>query len=423
MLLLKKLFHLVAYLRLIGADGVHLKIASLVHAVSIYQLIKFSNAGSAPGGPYIDQAKLFRIILNGYDPVFISLGSRTVRRTKHVEVFREKYNWSTWSNQATGEMLSDNDELRSYENLFVQMETNLREKLFLSTGLNRNLTRFRYTDHYTEDGDQSGNRSYPPVFSPRFGTNYRSSGSFTFFGNVSHGFSTPSFEETLLPEGEINPGIKPESGWNMEAGLRAGLQNRLRATISYYRIYIKNLLVARRTGEDAYVGVNAGKSIHPGLEAEMKWVVFNPGVYPSLILDGNITWANYRFQHFTDGDSDFSGNLLPGTARSTWLLAGNIHPVKNMAIRIWHRHTGKMPVNDVNSDYTDSYGLTSMEVTFASSTGKIRFNMKAGIQNLFDVRHAAMLAVNAPAFGNASPRYYYPGNPRNYFLSVQMGWK
>lgn len=240
-----------------------------------------------------------------------------------MELFREKYNWSTWSNQLPDELLSDNRELRAYENMFVQLETKFREKLFLSAGLNGNLTRFRYTDQYLPDGNQSGNRFFRPVLSPRVGTNYRISEVFTCFGNISHGFSIPSFEETLLPGGTINPGIKPESGWNMETGIRAGLKNRIRASLSYYRIYIKNLLVARRTGEDAWVGVNAGRSIHPGLEAEMKWVVFNPPSYPSLMLNGNVTLTNFRFQDFVDDDHDFSGNLLPGTSRKTWLLAGN----------------------------------------------------------------------------------------------------
>jgi iron complex outermembrane recepter protein len=34
-----------------------------------------------------------------------------------------------------------------------------------------------------------------------------------------------------------------------------------------------------------------------------------------------------------------------------------------------------------------------------------------------------MLAVNAPAFGSSQPRYYYPGNPRNYYVSVLIGWE
>ncbi|SHI61288.1 iron complex outermembrane recepter protein [Tangfeifania diversioriginum] len=343
--------------------------------------------------------------------------------TSGIELFREKYNWSTWSNDNPENALSNNSEKRAYENLFAQLELNFSDSFFLSAGTNANLTRFDYTDNFPDDGDQSGERSYKPVISPRIGANYKVSGTFSVFGNASHGFSTPSFEETLLPEGQINPDIKPESGWNLEAGIRANWNNRLQATVSYYRIYIKNLLVARRTGEDAYVGVNAGKSLHPGLEAALRWELLNPATYPSLVLSGNATIANYHFQDFVDGDNDYSGNLLPGTTRNTWLLAVNFSPVENIQMKAWHRFTGKMPVDDANSDFTESYGLTNFEAAFNKNFGSIKLELKAGVQNIFDVHHAAMLAVNAPSFGGSLPRYYYPGNPRNYFVSVLLGWR
>lgn len=358
--------------------------------------------------------------LRGYYQLFRERRSVKMTFTAGTELFREKYNWSTRSNHLPNDVLSDNRELRAYGNLFFQVETNIRKKLLLSSGINANLTRFIYTDHYLADGNQSGIRSFRPVFSPRLGANYRISEVFTCFGNISHGFSIPSFEETLLPEGAINPDIKPESGWNLETGLRAGLNNKIRAGISYYRIYIKNLLVARRTGEDAWVGVNAGKSIHPGLEAEIKWNVLHRHSYPSLVLSGNMTRTNYRFKHFIDNDYDYSGNLYPGTSQTTWLLTGQYKPVKSFTIKAWHRYTGKMPVNDSNSDFTEPYGLTNLEVTYTAAAGNFHFTVKTGVQNLFNVRYAAMLAINAPAFGDAPPRYYYPGHPRNYYLTLQI---
>jgi iron complex outermembrane recepter protein len=342
--------------------------------------------------------------------------------TAGFEIFRENYNWSTWSNQNPDQALSDNHEERDYENLFLQVESNLMQKLYISTGLNANFTRFDYTDNFPDDGDKSGTRSYNPVISPRLGINYRLNKTFSFFANASHGFSTPSFEETLLPEGQINTEIKPETGWNFEGGIRTNFNNRIHATVSYYRIYIQNLLVARRTGDDAFVGVNAGKSLHPGLESEIRWIVLNPVSLPSLVISGNATVANYHFKDFVDNDRDYSGNLLPGTARNTWLLAANFIPVRHVELRAWYRYTGKMPVNDANTTFSDSYGLTNIELKYSAESGSIRYEIKGGIQNLLDVHYAGMLLVNAPAFGATPPRYYYPGNPRNYFVTVLLGW-
>ena len=337
-----------------------------------------------------------------------------------LEFFRENYNWSTFSN-STADLLSDNLEKRQYENLFFQMESSFSERVFISAGINGNLTRFYYTDEFTKNGDQSGNQNYQPIISPRLGANVVVNRNLSVFGNVSHGFSTPTFEETLLPAGEINTEIKPETGWNTEIGFRSQISDRVQFSASYYRIYIKNLLVARRTGEDAYVGVNAGKSLHPGLETEIRWNVTNPLKFPSLMLTGNATIANYHFSDFVDEDNDYSGNNLPGTSKTTWFALANFNPTRNISLNIWHSYTGKMAVNDANTDYSDAFGITSMEAKLSGKINRIKLELKGGIQNIFDIKYASMLAVNALAVGGNLPRYYYPGNPRNYFVSVLIG--
>ncbi len=337
-----------------------------------------------------------------------------------LEFFRENYKWSTFSNTNSAK-LTDNREKRQYENLFFQMESSFHEKYIISAGVNGNLTRFYYTDQFTENGDQSGNQSYQPIISPRLGATVIMNRYLSVFGNISHGFSTPTFEETLLPAGEINQDIKPETGWNTEIGFRSQLSNRIQFSASYYRIYIKNLLVARRTGEDAYVGVNAGKSLHPGLETEIRWNVTNPVKFPGLMLTGNATIANYHFSDFVDEEIDYSGNALPGTPKTTWFALANFYPSKNISFNLWYRNTGKMAVNDANSDYSDAFGITNLEAKFFGKINRIKLELKGGIQNIFDIKYASMLAVNAPSVGGRLPRYYYPGNPRNYFVSALIG--
>ncbi|MGE0019776.1 MAG: TonB-dependent receptor [Draconibacterium sp.] len=337
-----------------------------------------------------------------------------------IEFFRENYEWSTFSN-ANENVLSDNREKRQYENLFVQLESGFSERYFISAGVNGNLTRFFYTDFYTENGDQSGEQHYKPAISPRLGVNIVVNRNISVFGNISHGFSTPTFEETLLPAGEINPDIKPETGLSTEIGFRSEWSDRLQFSASYYRIYIKNLLVARRTGEDAYVGVNAGKSEHPGFETELRWIVTNPERFPSLILSGTATFANYHFTEFTDLDIDYSGRLIPGTTKNTWFALANFNVSKKFGFNFWHRFTGKMPVNDANSEFSDPFGISNFEGRFNTKINRLKLQLHAGIQNIFDVHYASMLAVNAPSVGGNLPRYYYPGNPRNYFVSVLIG--
>ncbi len=404
-----------------GQFGVSLNFSpDNMHKISAATFGSFRNADELRPFNLLNESSNF-IGARAYGQKTIDVESSKFILTTGLELFREKYNWSTISNATSADLLSDNMERRQYENLFFQVESAFKEKYFISAGVNGNLTQFYYTDKFLSNGDQSGNQNYKPTISPRLGANVVVSRNFSVYGNVSHGFSTPTFEETLLPAGEINSEIKPETGWNTEIGVRSQLYGRVQFSASYYRIYIKNLLVARRTGEDAYVGVNAGKSLHPGFETEIKWNVTDARKFPSLTLSGNATIANYHFTEFTDLDVDYSGNNLPGTTKNTWFAMANFNPTRNTTINLWHRCTGKMPVNDANSEFTDKYGVTHMEVKYIEKIKKLKLELKAGVQNIFDIHYASMLAVNAPAFGSSLPRYYYPGNPRNYFVSVLIG--
>ncbi|MDX8340145.1 TonB-dependent receptor [Draconibacterium sp. IB214405] len=340
--------------------------------------------------------------------------------TTGIEMFRETYDWQTFDND-DDELLSDNNEKRQYENLFVQVESNIKDRLFISTGLNGNLTRFKYTDHYLDNGDQSGKKNYKPVLSPRLGLNVLLAEEYSLFSNVSHGFSTPTFEETLMPEGTINEDIKPESGWSFETGFRAQFTNRFKLSASYYRIYIDNLLVAHRTGEDAYIGVNAGQSVHPGFEAEFTWVTITHNKNHLLTIYGSTTLANYHFNDFVNLGTDYSGKLLPGTAKETFSLGANLSPLKNLSLNAWYRYNGEMPVDDANSAFSDAFGLTNTEIRYKAKAGAIKFDLRSGVQNIFDINYTSMLAVNAPSFGGNPPRYYYPGNPRNFYFSILIG--
>ncbi|HZJ37020.1 MAG TPA: hypothetical protein VFD29_10385, partial [Gillisia sp.] len=51
---------------------------------------------------------------------------------------------------------------------------------------------------------------------------------------------------------------------------------------------------------------------------------------------------------------------------------------------------------------------------------KIRFS--GGINNVFDEKYASSVLPNAVGFGGTAPRYYYPGNPRNYFGEVGVNY-
>lgn len=331
------------------------------------------------------------------------------------EFFTENYQWQTLQNlnRNAGNLLSDNQEFRRYSNLFFLTDLNFQEKLILTASLNLNQTQYQYRDHFLTDGDQSGKHHFDPVVSPRVATKWVVSDKISIYSVVSHGFSPPSLEETLMPGGQRNTSVKPETGWNFELGTKASVGKSLRFEWSVYYMKVRNLLVARRTGEDEYIGINAGATNHPGLEFKLDYQLINRTSWNSFFrMNANLT--RYRFADFVDNENDYSGNKLTGSPSvvTNWMLE-TTH-ARGFFLNLHTQSVGRMPMRDDNSLYTQAYLLANLMAGYEKSFKNLSISISSGVQNLFDRHYASMILINASAFGNQSPRYYYPGLPRNF---------
>ena len=338
------------------------------------------------------------------------------------EFLREAYDWSTYRNVEVKpeNMIGDHTEIRFWNNLFLLARWNPIPALAVEPGVNLNYTRYDYTDRYTEDGDASGSRKFPLLLSPRLAANIQTSDRQAIYAVVSHGFSSPTLQETLMPDGQVNPDIEPETGWNFEAGLRGKLfSNRLFYDVTAYRMMVRNLLVARRTGEDAFVGVNAGRTSHSGLEFDLRYFgSFRRKIHYNFF--GNGTIARYRFEKFTDLDNVYSGNDLTGFPGIILNGGMEFRTLKGWNVFLSWRHSGQIPLNDANSIYSDPYNILNGKAGKNFRFLELAWKISGGINNMLDTRYASMFLINAPSFGSNQPRYYYPGLPRNYFVTLQI---
>lgn len=340
------------------------------------------------------------------------------------EFFRENYDWQTLenNNRVAGALISDNNERRWYNNLFLLTDYNLREKMILSASLNMNQTSYRYEDQFWANGDQSGKHQFPVIFSPRIAATWMMSKDLRIFSVVSHGFSPPTLEETLMPGGQRNTSIQPETGWNYELGTKGKINESLQYEFSAYYMKVKNLLVAQRVGEDEYMGINAGGTNHPGIEIKVDYRLINRPDW-STWFRANGSFTRYRFADFTDRGNDYSGNQLTGTPDilTNWMLE-TTHK-KGFYMNLNYLTVGRMPLRDDNSIYSNAYSLANMMGGYERSIGKLSFSLSAGIQNLLDEKYASMVLINATAPSNQLPRYYYPGMLRNYKAQVGLKYR
>ncbi|AVR44024.1 TonB-dependent receptor [Christiangramia fulva] len=356
-------------------------------------------------------------------PSELSFGAETMFEWYKTGTFENLYEEFEARESFQGDRLSLNKQFRNYLNLFAQMNIELSEKLLLETGINFNITSYRLNDEFADDGiDQSGNYSFDPVVSPRIGLSYEAFAGKNFYASVSHGFSTPTVAETLTPEGQINTDLKTETGINYEVGFKGNwLNNRLYTELNLYSIQISNLLVARRIGQDQYVGINAGKSDHNGIEF---FGSFRSSFFSDFSLNpylkGNFNF--FKFDHFVDAGENYSGNTIPGVPEYS-VTTGIDADYRQFSGTLNYQAFGEMALNDANSGYTDPYQLLNLKLNYnwqLTTDYLISFNF--GINNLLDQHYAASIVPNAVGFGGSAPRYFYPGQPRNVFGGIKFSY-
>jgi iron complex outermembrane receptor protein len=242
---------------------------------------------------------------------------------------------------------------------------------------------------------------------------------------VGHGFSYPTVEETLLPDGQVNSDLKPESGVTFEWGSRFfTTDGNLYFDVGTYLMLIDDLLVTERITEDIFTGKNAGNTKHLGIEIQGVWR-FNQNenhFLPKTKLDLAFSSSRHRFSDFIDDGMDHSGNKLPGVPSNTFTGGLNFSYNVGLYGHVKFIYAGSQYLDDQNSRSYESYSRTNLKIGYRFQKWEGRTEFYSGISNLFNQQYASMLLVNAPSFGGNAPRYYYPGQPRSYFVGFSVSF-
>ncbi|MGB5317050.1 MAG: TonB-dependent receptor [Robiginitalea sp.] len=363
--------------------------------------------------------------------VNLSGNSDKTRAVFGFESYRDEYNWSTFENlyreneglgSVQGDQLSRNKEFRNQFYAFGQLHWQVSTNLKAQVGLTLNKTTYDFRDQFREgDENRSATRDFDPILMPSLDLSYSLGPDSRIYLNISRGFSNPSLEESLAPDGVINPDISQEKGMNYEIGGTGYLfDRRLQGTLALYQMDIKDLLVAQRTGEDEFIGRNAGQTRHRGMEASLQyfmrpWNSWNVSPFLSYTLN------NHSFVDFQTEDSDFSGNPLTGVPKHRIYGGLQINSDFGWFWNTSYQFVDAIPLTDSTSLYSDAYSLLNTQFGYRTQwDSRLNISLELGINNIFDTLYASSVLINATGFGGSEPRYYYPGNGRNYYVGILL---
>lgn len=207
--------------------------------------------------------------------------------------------------------------------------------------------------------------------------------------------------------------LDAQTATSVDLGTR-GTAGRASWDVVLYQAWIDDELLSQNDGVGNPLGtVNAGKTIHAGIEAEFNLRFAAPG--GSFALRQVYNWSRFRF----DGDPVYGDNQLAGLPE---------HFVR--ADFLYERTSGfyggpnvewvpeKYPVDHANTLFADPYTLLGVKVGYRAKSGWAGF---VEGKNLTDETYAATTGVLADARGRDSAQFL-PGDGRSVFAGLEHRW-
>ncbi len=271
-------------------------------------------------------------------------------------------------------------------------------------------------------------------FSPKVGLLWEAAPDVQGFFNVSRSFEPPSFGE-LINANNSQAGLidlDAQTATTIEVGSR-GRRGRVGWDIAFYHAWLDNELLQAQVAPGLSQTVNAGRTIHQGVEAGLDLDLFrnllvagtpqSEGIGEAagaaagdrVVLRQTYLWSHFNF----DGDPVFGDNQLAGIpehyyrAELMYEHPSGIYAGPNLE---WSMQ--KYNVDFAETLYADPYALVGFRVGWRTPRG---FSVFLEGKNLGDKKYAATTNVIADARGMDSQQFF-PGDGRSFYAGLEWKW-
>jgi iron complex outermembrane receptor protein len=244
------------------------------------------------------------------------------------------------------------------------------------------------------------------------------------FASISKGFSPPTIAELLPSTGVISTFLEAEEGINYELGAKMSLlKGRLRLEATGFYFKLNNALVTRKDSNNADYYVNAGNTKQKGIELGADYLIpfAKCRVFDQIMIRSAYTLNDFKYGDFKKGKTDFSGKKLPSVPDHTLALSADIQFKKGFYLNSNYYWATRIFLDDANSVEADAYQVMGCRAGWRSSfSQKFKFNLYAGVDNLFNDTYSLGNDINA-----AGGRYYNAAPKRNFYagISIQFNCK
>jgi iron complex outermembrane receptor protein len=325
----------------------------------------------------------------------------------------------------TGALKRDEDDVVSTSGLYLQTEWRPWQRLGLLAGVRRTSVSFDSTDYFVApgNGNDSGSVDYART-TPSAGLVYELSPAVNVYANIGKGFETPTFAEIAYKPGGatgLNFALRPALSVHREVGIKSRLGDRMRLNLALFHIDVTDEIVVDTNSGGRSTFKNASKTKRDGLE--LAWEAYLPRGFEAALaytlLDARFTQP---FQTVIGTPSVpatvNAGSKLPGVSATN--LFGELvwrYAPSGFHAGVEIRHSGKVYVNDPNTEAADAYTIWNLRAGFEQRMRKWRLTEFARVNNVSDRQYIGSVIV-----AEANNRFYEPAPGRNWLAGVSASF-
>lgn len=296
---------------------------------------------------------------------------------------------------------------------FGQIKFSLDKKLFAEVSASINTTHVNFNNGELK-------KDFRPQLMPRIAISYLVHKNISLRALASKGYSTPTTAEIRPSDNQIYDALHAEYGWNFELGFRTVLlRKRLWIDVSAFNYQLEDAIVRRQHSNGTEYFINAGGTIQNGLEAQINAIIVprrNHYFIRHLQVNNSYTLSSFYFDDYIVNSDDFSGNDLTGVPRHVVVTNLAIGFPANISFFAQHNFTDKIPLNDANAIYANSYHLVQLKANWKIAlSANTCLNVFGGFDNLLNQKYSLGNDLNA-----AGARYFNAAPPINYFGGLQI---
>lgn len=262
-------------------------------------------------------------------------------------------------------------------------------------------------------------KRYHEVLSPRIALSRKVAPGILVYANVSRGFSPPSVSEILPSTTVLNTALQAEEGLDYELGSKGTLAGgRLYYDGNLFLMTLHQTITVRRDTSGADYFVNAGSALEKGAELSANYILYRApgGFLTEADLWGSFSWLDFRYRHYLSDGKDYSGHRVPGAAPLTVAAGLDLVSRPGLRMHLTWQHTGKIALDDANSQYGKAYDLLGARLSYDLALGA-RTGLRLSVEgdNLLNETYSLGNDINA-----AAGRYYNAAAKRN--MQVEAGF-